>query len=138
MKLLPGLTTFDYIFDNTFNDSFLKNSNTYMRTNVKEIDDQYVLDMELPGFCKEDITIELHDGYLTITGNKSSSNEEKDNNGNIIRQERYSGTCSRSFYVGEEIKQEDIKANYINGELKIALPKKSQKQVESHKYIPID
>lgn len=138
MKLLPGFNTFDDVFDNMFNDSFFKGTNNYMRTDVKEIDNNYVLEMELPGFNKDDISVELHEGYLTITGNKSSNVDEKDNNGNIIRQERYSGSCSRSFYVGDEVKQEDIKASYNNGELKISLPKTASKQIENRKYIKID
>lgn len=138
MKLLPGFNTFDDVFDNMFNDSFFKGTNNYMRTDVKEIDNNYVLEMELPGFSKDDISVELHEGYLTITGNKSSNVDEKDNNGNIIRQERYSGSCSRSFYVGDEVKQEDIKASYNNGELKISLPKTASKQIENRKYIQID
>lgn len=138
MKLLPGFNTFDDVFDNMFNDSFFKGTNNYMRTDVKEIDNNYVLEMELPGFNKDDISVELHEGYLTITGNKSSNVDEKDNSGNIIRQERYSGSCSRSFYVGDEVKQEDIKASYNNGELKISLPKTASKQIENRKYIQID
>lgn len=138
MKLLPGFNTFDDVFDNMFNDSFFKGTNNYMRTDVKEINNNYVLEMELPGFNKDNISVELHEGYLTITGNKSSNVDEKDNNGNIIRQERYSGSCSRSFYVGDEVKQEDIKASYNNGELKISLPKTASKQIENRKYIQID
>ena len=83
MKLLPGFNTFDDVFDNMFNDSFFKGTNNYMRTDVKEINNNYVLEMELPGFNKDDISVELHEGYLTITGNKSSNVDEKDNNGNI-------------------------------------------------------
>lgn len=138
MKLLPGFSTFDDVFNNMFNDSFLKSTSNYMRTDVKEVDNNYVLEMELAGFNKEDISIELHEGYLTITGNKSSNVDKKDNDGNIIRQERYSGSCSRSFYVGEDLKQGDIKASYSNGELKIILPKIASKQVENRKYIQID
>lgn len=95
--------------------------------------------MEVPGFAKEDISIELHDGYLNISAKKSNDNDEKDNDGNIIRRERYSGSCSRSFYVGDDIKQEDIKASYNNGELIITLPKNAPREIDtSSKYIPID
>ena len=127
MKLLPGLT-----------DSFFRSYNSYMKTDKKEVDNQYVLDIEMPGFNKKDISVELNDGYLTISGNKSTNNDEKDTKGNIIRQERYSGSYSRSFYVGDSIKKEDIKANYDNGELKIYLPKTTTKEVENHNYIPIE
>lgn len=77
MKLLPGFSTFDDVFNNMFNDSFLKSTSNYMRTDVKEVDNNYVLEMELAGFNKEDISIELHEGYLTITGNKSSNVDKK-------------------------------------------------------------
>ena len=138
MKLLPGLTTFNNLFDDMFDDSFFRSYNSYMKTDIKEVDNQYVLDIEMPGFNKKDISVELNDGYLTISGNKSINNDEKDTKGNIIRQERYSGSYSRSFYVGDSIKKEDIKANYDNGELKIYLPKTTTKEVENHNYIPIE
>ena len=138
MKLLPGLTTFNNLFDDMFDDSFFRSYNSYMKTDIKEVDNQYVLDIEMPGFNKKDISVELNDGYLTISGNKSTNNDEKDTKGNIIRQERYSGSYSRSFYVGDSIKKEDIKANYDNGELKIYLPKTTTKEVEKHNYIPIE
>ncbi len=138
MKLLPGLTTFNNLFDDMFDDSFFRSYNSYMKTDIKEVDNQYVLDIEMPGFNKKDISVELNDGYLTISGNKSTNNDEKDSKGNIIRQERYSGSYSRSFYVGDSIKKEDIKANYDNGELKIYLPKTITKEVENHNYIPIE
>ena len=138
MKLLPGLTTFNNLFDDMFDDSFFRSDNSYMKTDIKEVDNQYVLDIEMPGFNKKDISVELNDGYLTISGNKSTNNDEKDTKGNIIRQERYSGSYSRSFYVGDSIKKEDIKANYDNGELKIYLPKTTTKEVENHNYIPIE
>ena len=136
MKLLPGLTTFNNLFDDMFDDSFFRSYNGYMKTDIKEVDNQYVLDIEMPGFNKKDISVELNDGYLTISGNKSTNNDEKDTKGNIIRQERYSGSYSRSFYVGDSIKKEDIKANY--DELKIYLPKTTTKEVENHNYIPIE
>ena len=138
MKFLPGLTTFNNLFDDMFDDSFFRSYNSYMKTDIKEVDNQYVLDIEMPGFNKKDISVELNDGYLTISGNKSTNNDEKDTKGNIIRQERYSGSYSRSFYVGDSIKKEDIKANYDNGELKIYLPKTTTKEVENHNYIPIE
>ena len=138
MKLLPGLTTFNNLFDDMFDDSFFRSYNGYMKTDIKEVDNQYVLDIEMPGFNKKDISVELNDGYLTISGNKSTNNDEKDTKENIIRQERYSGSYSRSFYVGDSIKKEDIKANYDKGELKIYLPKTTTKEVENHNYIPIE
>lgn len=138
MKLLPGFTAFDDVFENMFSDPFFKGNNNYMRTDVKEVDDNYVLDMELPGFNKDNIQIQLKDGYLNISATKSTNNDETDSQGNIIRQERYSGSCSRSFFVGEDIKPEDIKASYDNGELNISLPKSAPKQITTDNHIPIE
>lgn len=137
MKFLPGFSTFDNVFDNMFPDTFFQNTNTSMKTDVKEVDGRYVLDMEIPGFKKEDIQLELNNGYLTVMANKNTSHEQKDTEGNIIRQERYTGSCSRSFYIGENVKETDIQASYQDGELKISLPKTS-KQVETKTYIPIE
>ena len=87
---------------------------------------------------KEDIQIELKDGYLKVTASRNSSKkEDKDEKGRIIRQERYSGSSSRSFYVGEGIKQEDVKANFDNGELIISIPTETKKVEEETKFIPI-
>ncbi|MEG2384872.1 MAG: Hsp20/alpha crystallin family protein, partial [Erysipelotrichaceae bacterium] len=94
--------------------------------------------MELPGYKKEDIKIDLKDGYLNVSATRNVETDEKDKEGNVIRQERYSGSCSRSFFVGEQTQQEDIKANFENGELKISLPKQSTKKEEEKKFIPIN
>lgn len=136
MKFLPGFSLLDDAFS-LFDDSFVSRKETYMKTDVHEKDGNYILDMELPGYKKEDIQLSLKDGYLNISAVTNTSNEEKDDKGNIIRQERYSGSCSRSFYVGENVKQEDIQAKFENGELNIIVPKKDMKQVEESKYIPI-
>ena len=109
-----------------------------MRTDIVEKDGNYLLNMELPGYKKEDIQMELKDGYLIINASKNVSNEEKDEDGHVIRRERYSGSCTRNFYVGDSIKEEDIKASFDNGELKISIPKDTIKQVEEKRYIPIE
>ena len=102
-------------------------------------DNNYVLDMDLPGYEKEDIKAQLKDGYLTITAQKNTSNDDKDEKGNYIRRERYCGKCSRSFYVGDGIKEEDIKANFKNGILQLTFPKEvARKEDEETKYITID
>ena len=93
-------------------------TSTVMRTDVRETENGYELDIDLPGYKKEDVQAELKDGYLTITASANTSNDQKDSNGKYIRRERYSGTCSRRFYVGEEIEQSDIKAKFENGILK--------------------
>lgn len=114
------------------------NTNRMMQTDVAETDDGYEVTMDLPGFKKEDVKAELKDGYLTITANTNTNNDEKDKNGRYIRRERYSGTCSRSFYVGENVTQEDIKARFENGTLKLDIPKKEKPKVEESKRISIE
>ena len=100
------------------------NTNGLMQTDVVEQENQYEITMNLPGFKKEDVQGELKDGYLLVTANTSSSKDEQDKEGKYIRRERYSGTCSRSFYVGDAVTQEDIKAKFEDGVLKISVPKK--------------
>ncbi len=95
--------------------------------------------MNMPGVRKEDVKAELKDGYLTIGASVNKNNDQKDQEGRYIRRERYSGSCSRSFYVGEDVKQEDIKARFEDGTLKLAVPKKEAKPaVEEKKYISIE
>ena len=110
-----------------------------MKTDVIEADGAFELDIELPGYAKEDITAELKKGYLTITASDHSDQEEKDENGKYIRRERYYGSCSRSFYVGENVKQEDIKAKFENGILKVVIPKvEPKKELEEKQLIAIE
>ncbi len=109
-----------------------------MNADVQEFADGYQVDLELPGFQKEDIQAELKDGYLTITASHSESNEEKNKKGEFIRRERYTGECSRSFYVGENVTQEDINASFENGILRLQIPKKeATPKVEERKLIEI-
>jgi HSP20 family molecular chaperone IbpA len=123
-------------------ESYLRTSNNssgLMQTDIEESETGYALTMNLPGFKKEDVKAELKDGYLTINASTNSSKEEKDEKGKYIRKERYSGSCSRSFYVGEAVTQEDIKAKFEDGTLKISVPKKELKpEVEEAKYISIE
>lgn len=113
--------------------------NNIMHTDVKETESGYEIAMNLPGFKKEDVQAELKDGYLTVNASANTTNEEKGNDGKYIRRERFSGSCSRSFYVGEEITQEDIKAKFEDGVLKIDVPKKEARPaVEEKKYIMIE
>ena len=110
-----------------------------MRTDVKESDAGYELGIELPGYKKEAVTAELKDGNLTIKATTNSEKEEKDENGKYIRRERFSGNCSRTFYVGENIEQTDIKAKFEDGILKVFVPKKEVKPaVEEKKFITIE
>lgn len=120
-------------------DGFDKVSQNMMSTDVKETENGYELSINLPGFKKEDVKGEIKDGYLTISATTDTSNDTKDNNGKYIRRERYSGSCRRSFYVGEQITQEDIKAKFEDGVLKIDVPKVEAKPaVEEKHYISIE
>ncbi|MGC4018898.1 MAG: Hsp20/alpha crystallin family protein [Muricomes sp.] len=114
------------------------NTSRMMQTDVAETDDGYEVTMDLPGFKKEDVKAELKNGYLTITANTNTNNDEKDKNGKYIRRERYSGTCSRSFYVGEHVTEEDIKAKFENGTLKLDIPKKEKPKLEESRCISIE
>ena len=109
-----------------------------MLTDIKEHDDHYDLEIELPGFKKEDLSVSLEDGYLTVTAEKSHD-QDKEKGGKLIRQERYYGSMTRSFYVGDELTEEDIKAKFEDGILKISVPKKqSEEKIETPKFIQIE
>ena len=145
--LLPSIFG-ENLFDEFFDDFArpVKNVVRYstpasavMRADVKENEAGYELDVELPGYKKEDVQVQLKDGYLSITASTKSDADQKDANGKYLRRERYYGTCSRNFYVGEDLKQEDIKARFEDGVLKLAVPKKeAQPKVEENKYITIE
>jgi HSP20 family molecular chaperone IbpA len=110
-----------------------------MKTDIREHENGFELDIDLPGYKKEDVKAQLKDGYLTISAESKQDNDEKDEKGKFIRRERYYGTCSRSFYVGEALTEEDIKAKFEDGILKISVPKKAAKpEVEENKYIAIE
>lgn len=114
-----------------------------MNTDIKENDTGYEMDIDLPGFSKDEITVELKDGYLTVSAAKGlnqneAKSEEDAKKDNYIRRERYSGACQRSYYVGEDLGQEDIQAHFKHGILTINLPKKDPKAVESKHYITIE
>ena len=101
-----------------------------MITDVKEYDDKYQLDMELPGFTKEDVKVELSNGYRIVSAERNENNDENDDSGEFIRKERYYGKMSRRFYVGKDLKKEDIKAKFDNGMLKLDVPKIPEKTAE--------
>ena len=132
----------DFPFEKHFfgerNPLYGKHAKNIMKTDVKETDNSYELDIDLPGFKKEDINVQLDNGYLTIAASKSLEKEDEHEKSHYIRQERYSGSMSRSFYVGNDVKQEDIHAKYEDGILKLAVPKKATKAIESNKYIQIE
>ena len=114
-----------------------KNASRMMKTDVKETDSGYELDVDLPGFKKEEIRLELENGYLTISTEKALENKDE-KKGRVLRQERYAGTMSRSFYVGTHVTEEDIKAKYENGVLSLTIPKKEAPKAPEKKTICIE
>ncbi len=141
--LLPSIFERNFV-DNFFNDVFsfpfsLSKTTNWMSTNVKDNGDEYLLEMELPGFDKKDLRAHLENGYLTITAEREESKDENDEKGRYIHRERYSGSCKRSFYVGDYLKEEDIQASFDNGVLKLVFPKdKKTAKLEEKKYITIE
>ena len=143
-----GESMFDDMFDRAFdmdamfggkNPLYGKHAKNLMKTDIRDTDSTYELDIDMPGFKKEDIKAQLKDGYLTISASTSANNDEQDKDGRYIRRERYAGSCSRSFYVGEGVKEEEIRAKFENGILKLSIPKVENKpQVEEKKYIAIE
>lgn len=136
MMMIPRRNSFD-LLDDIFRDPFFaENESRIMKTDIKEKNDRYLIDIDLPGYEKENIKIDVEDGYLTIHANINTENEEKE--GKFVRKERYMGSCSRSFYVGADIESDDIKATFKNGILKLEIPKKNEnKELSNKKYIEI-
>ncbi len=128
----------DFGFPNVDRIAASKNTSNLMRTDIKETEDSFELEVELPGYKKDDVKAHLKDGYLTINVSKDENNDVKDENGKYIRRERYSGSMSRSFYVGEDVQESDIKAKFEDGVLKLAFPKEQPKKIEEPKYIAIE
>lgn len=152
MAMFPALMN-DTMFSDLFDDPFFEGwrnmdraaacdpnmSAGMMSTDVRETDKGYMVDIDMPGFKKDDISLDLQNGYLTVSVHRNSSHEDKDDNGRWLRRERYAGSCSRSFYVGEDVKESDIHASYRNGTLCIQVPKmQAQPQVESKHQIAIE
>lgn len=151
--LMPSIFRTDSLFDDFFGDDWFddrdfKNmekklyghrAKNVMNTDIKEHDNGYELEMDLPGFKKEEVTVELNDGYITIRAAKGLDEDEKEKKtGKYIRRERYAGACERSFYVGDNITQDDIKASFKHGILKLEIPKKEAKEIEHNNYISIE
>ena len=136
--MLPSIFG-ENLFDDFFDDDFMrsmwnrrnplygKHAKNLMKTDVRETDTTYEVDIDLPGFKKDEIDVDLKDGYLTISAEKGLDKDEEDKKGRILRQERYAGSCSRSFYVGD-VKPEDIKAKYESGVLTVLVPKEDIKK----------
>ena len=137
--------------ENLFNDDWMdfgfpevdkalygKHANNVMKTDVKETDTGYEVDIDLPGFKKDEINAQLDNGYLTISAAKGLDKDEKDKKGKYIRKERYAGSMSRSFYVGEDITEDEISAKFENGILQLKVPKKDGQSAENKKCITIE
>ena len=141
-----GENLFDDFFDdgfgmfpvwNTHNPLYGKRAKNLMKTDVRETENTYEVDVDLPGFKKDEVKVALQDGYLTISAARGLDKDEEDQKGRYIRQERYAGACSRSFYVGD-VKPEEVAAKYAHGVLKISLPKASQKELPASNAITIE
>ena len=119
---------------------FGKNGRNLMKTDIRETDDakSYRFSVDLPGFEKDEIHVDVKDGYLTVSAEKGLDKDEKTKEGKMIRQERYAGAMQRSFYVGDAVKEADVKAKFEDGVLHITVPKAEPKKVEGHKYIAIE
>ena len=142
-----GENLFDEFFDDDFmrfpawsgrNPLYGKHAKNLMKTDVKELDHSYEVDIDLPGFKKDEVNVEYRDGYLTISAAKGLDKDEQDKQGRYIRQERCTGQCSRSFYVGDGLEAKDVSAKFEDGILRVSLPKEAPKQLPSKSSIAID
>ena len=147
MPSIFGENLFDEFFDDDFpmipmrsirNPLYGKNAKNLMKTDVRETDNTYELDIDLPGFKKDEVQLDLKDGYLTISAAKGLDKDQEDKKGKYIRQERYAGACSRSFFVGEEIEARDVSAKFEDGILRVSLPKRVKKELPRNSTIAIE
>ena len=147
MPSIFGENLFDDFFNDDFgmfpalnarNELYGKRGKNLMKTDVRETANSYELDVDLPGFKKDEIVLDLKDGYLTVSAAKGLDKDEEDKKGRIIRQERYAGAMQRSFYIGDTVTEADVKAKFEDGVLNICVPKAEPKKLENHKYIAIE
>ena len=147
--MMPSIFS-ENLFDDFFDDDFMrlpawgrhdplygKRGKNLMKTDVRETEDTYEVDIDLPGFKKDEITVDLKEGYLTIQAAKGLDKDEQDKKGKYIRQERYAGACSRSFYVGD-VEPDQVSAKYESGVLRVSLPKQAKKELPQHSTIAIE
>ena len=147
--MLPSIFG-ENLFDDMFDDAFSlmpsfgtrdplygKHAKNLMKTDVRETDTGYEIDVDLPGFKKDEVQVQVNNGYLTISAAKGLDKDEQDHKGRYIRRERYAGQCSRSFYVGSGIQPQDVRAKYEDGILKISLPKQEKKELPKSTTIAI-
>ena len=147
MPSIFGENLFDEFFDDDFpmipmrsirNPLYGKNAKNLMKTDVRETDNTYELDIDLPGFKKDEVQLDLKDGYLTISAAKGLDKDQEDKKGKYIRQERYAGACSRSFFVGEGLEPQDVSAKFEDGILRVSLPKRVKKELPRNSTIAIE
>lgn len=147
MPSIFGENLFDDLFDRDFGmlpamtgrDSLYgKHAAHLMKTDVRETADRYEMDIDLPGFGKDDVHVELKEGYLTISASKGLDKSRQDEEGRFLRQERYAGAMSRSFYIGEEVEAKDVSARFEDGILRLTLPKQEQRRLPAQTAIPIE
>lgn len=147
LPVIFGENLFDDLFDDAFqmrplydvnNALYGKHAKAVMKTDVRELDDGYEVAVDLPGFKKDEVKVDLKDGYLTISASKGLDKNEEDKKGRYIRQERYAGQCSRSFYVGENVQPKDVHATFEDGILKLTLPKAAQQKLPETNTIAIE
>ena len=147
MPSIFGENLFDEFFDDDFpmipmrsirNPLYGKNAKNLMKTDVRETDNTYELDVDLPGFKKDEVQLDLKDGYLTISAATGLDKDQEDKKGKYIRQERYAGACSRSFFMGEEIEPRDVSAKFEDGILRVSLPKRVKKELPRNSTIAIE
>lgn len=137
MMMIPRKRNEINLFEDLFEDPFFeKRENKLMRTDIKENANNYVIEVDLPGYEKENLEIELENGYLKVTAKVNK--DVNDENAKYVHKERFYGECSRSFYVGENVKEQDIKAGFKNGILSLTVPKEQERKIEEKKYIQID
>ena len=138
MPSIFGESLFDDWFEHMDRRLYGRNAKREMKTDVREKEDGYEIDMDLPGFKKDQVELNLENGYLTVTANKGFDKDEKDDKGRMIRQERYAGSMQRSFYVGQNMTEEDVKARFEDGVLHLNLPKKDARKIPEKKTICIE
>ena len=138
MMMMPRRRNEFDLFDNMFEDPFFERKESrLMRTDIKEKGNNYVIEVDLPGYEKDNIQIEMENGYLKVTAKVENSKDDEEE-GRYIHKERFYGECSRSFYVGDNVSEEDVKASFKNGILTLTVPKEEQKKLEEKKFIQID
>ena len=139
MMMIPRKRNDFDLFEDMFSDPFFERKESrLMKTDIKEKGDNYIIDVDLPGYEKENIEIEIENGYLKVTAKTSQNIDESNEKERYIHKERFYGECSRSFYVGENVKEDDVKASFKNGILSLCVPKQEQKKLEDKKRIQID